>query len=77
MPNLYRKLVLINTCLRLLAGPIIFFSAGLATLTTFLLDYFDGEIVKRAGYTRNFYNLYDKLLDYYWYVFIIIYLIKV
>lgn len=68
------RLVWINIVLRLLLGPIIFLSVWFASVFTFLLDWVDGEFFKRAGYPRSQYILYDKILDYYWYVFMIVYI---
>lgn len=72
--SLYRKVVWVNIILRLILGPVIFISVWLASLFTFLLDWVDGEFFKRAGYPRRQYSFYDKLLDYYWYIFILIYI---
>jgi len=72
--DLYQKIVLANIVLRVVLGPAIFISVWLSSLLTFLLDWADGEFFKRAGYPHSKYTLYDKILDYYWYVFILIYI---
>jgi len=67
--------VQIAIVVRLLSGPLIFFSPVFATFLNIVLDAFDGELFKRSGYTRPQYSVYDKILDYYWYVWIIFYII--
>lgn len=69
----YKKIVIVSTILRLISGPFIFISAWIAFIITFILDWIDGELFKRAGYPHHQYSLYDKILDYYWYTFILIY----
>ncbi len=60
--------------LRLVAGPAVFFFPLASTLVNVLLDAFDGELYKQSGYARPQYSTYDKLLDYYWYLWLMAYI---
>ncbi|MCL4384122.1 hypothetical protein M1116_01585 [Patescibacteria group bacterium] len=68
------RFVYVVVFLRLIFAPVIFVSFEIAVFATFILDWIDGEIFKRAGLKRSVYSLWDKVLDYYWYIFIIIFL---
>ena len=59
--------------LRFLFGPVIFITPIGSFFATFILDWIDGELFKRAGYSREKYSIYDKLLDFYWYVWILLF----
>ena len=65
--------VVINVITRLVFGPGIFVSVWMATIVNFILDWADGEFFKRAGYKKEEYKIIDKILDLYWYAFIISY----
>jgi len=69
----YRKLVWFSSLCRLFFGPFIFVSVWVASIVTLLLDTTDGELFKRAHFPYSQYSFYDKILDYYWYVFILAY----
>lgn len=71
----YRVLAFVSTTLRILLGPAIFLFPTSATLWTFLTDWADGEFFKRAGFTKSRYQTIDKILDYYWYVFILLFIL--
>jgi hypothetical protein len=71
--NYYTKLVKVNIILRIIFGPLIFLSPLIVTIINLILDGFDGELFKRGGYARPQYSIYDKILDYWWYVWIIAY----
>lgn len=60
---------------RLFFAPFIFISVLWAITMSVFLDWMDSELFKRAGYPYSRYNFYDKLLDYYWYIFIIAYVL--
>jgi hypothetical protein len=45
----------------------------LTALIVFFLDLIDGELFKKAGVFRSRYEIIDKCLDYYWYVFILVF----
>jgi len=70
----FTRYVKISTLLRILSGPVIFISPVFASIVNYLLDGFDGELFKRSGYARPKYSVYDKILDYYWYIWIILYI---
>lgn len=70
----YQRLVLAVVILRLILGPAIFISVWLSSLSTFLLDWADSELFKRASFLWRRYAIYDKILDYYWYLFILAYI---
>lgn len=71
--SLFTQLTKIDVLLRLITGPLIFISPIIATICVFILDGFDGEILKRSGYARHEYSTYDKVLDYWWYIWILLY----
>lgn len=68
-----KKIVFGSVALRLILGPGIFVSVWGVSIITFLTDLVDGEIFKRAGWTYTKYSICDKILDYYWYIFILAY----
>lgn len=51
----------------------VFSSPLLAIILAHLLDAFDSIFAYKANYTWKKYTRYDKLLDYWWYIFILIY----
>lgn len=51
---------------------ILLFPIAISVLSTFL-DAVDGFVAFRAGLTHHTYHMYDKLLDYWWYIFIVLY----
>ena len=65
----------LDVVLRLIFGPFIFISPIISTLVIFILDGFDGEIIKRSGYARHEYSIYDKIMDYWWYIWIFIFIL--
>lgn len=69
-----RKRVLAAVIVRLITGPAIFVSPWLASIVNFGFDWADGEIFKRAGWSHARYGLIDKILDYYWYIFVLIFI---
>ena len=71
----YTVLVKISVVLRLIFGPTIFLMPRVTALIEFIIDWVDGELYKRAGYAQPQYSLYDKILDYYWYIWILIYIL--
>lgn len=73
--SFYTRWVKWDIILRLIFGPLIFLSPVVVTVINLILDGFDGEMFKRSGYARPQYSIYDKLLDYWWYVWILIYIL--
>lgn len=74
MSRIFKKIALVSSVLRLIFAPIIFISVWFAAIATLFLDTIDGEFFKRAGFSHPRYTFYDKLLDYYWYLFIVVYI---
>ena len=60
--------------IRLLCGPFLFITPLITTIIMFFLDWTDGEIFKRAKYSHEKYNQIDKILDYYWYLSILLFI---
>ncbi len=61
--------------LRIVIPPFIFYNPVITTIVMIpILDNLDGYIASQAKLTRRKYNLYDKLLDYWWYLFILFYM---
>ncbi len=73
--NIDQLLVIAAICLRLVFGALIFWAVWPAVVVNLFTDWVDGELYKRAGFTKIRYQFYDKILDYYWFVMIIIYLL--
>lgn len=59
--------------LRILVPFSIFFHPVAATAASIILDSLDGYMGFRAGMTHRGYHTYDKLMDYWWYMFILLY----
>ncbi len=74
---LYTQWVKWDVILRLIFGPLIFLSPVVVTVINLVLDGFDGEIFKRSGYARPQYSMYDKVLDYWWYVWVLVYILVI
>ncbi len=73
--SFFTILTKLDVILRLVFGPFIFISPIVSTLVIFILDGFDGEILKRSGYARHEYSTYDKIMDYWWYIWIFIFIL--
>lgn len=73
--SLYKRLVGIIVFLRLITPLFILSSVGWVSFLSFMYDWVDSEIFKRAGFTYSHYSTWDKFLDYWWYVFIMIYVL--
>lgn len=77
MPGIsFSRLVLITIFIRLAVGPLSLISIKTAALISFFSDWADSEIYKASGFSYPFYSSWDKFLDYYWYTFILIYILK-
>ena len=63
----------ISLILRLAVPFTVFTSPYFATITILVLDWADCSFYNRWGFNRKEYNLIDKTLDLYWYIFILIY----
>ncbi len=82
LPMLSKKLLIkirkpavyLSTFLRLSAPFLIFYSPLAAIAASFFLDGIDGLIFSWAGVDLNKYEQIDKLLDLYWYFFILAFL---
>jgi hypothetical protein len=71
----YTNLIKIVVLFRLLFGPTIFLFPRFTAIVSLILDWADGEFYKRAGYDHDQYAIYDKVLDYYWYIWILLYIV--
>ncbi len=65
-------LIIVGTVRFLIAG-VLFINPFLAELGALLFDWFDSGVAYLAGISWKAYTRYDKLLDYWWYIFILIY----
>ena len=72
--NKYSLSVTFAIILRLIFGPLIFFSIWITVIANFIIDWSDGEVFKRSVWKRQDYSWYDKVLDQYWYCFILGYI---
>lgn len=70
----YKRLVDVNVGLRIILGPLLFIFPIFSTLVVFILDWADGEFFKRAEFTKIRYEILDKIIDLYWYIFIILFI---
>ncbi|MBI4226005.1 hypothetical protein HY612_02725 [Candidatus Roizmanbacteria bacterium] len=68
-PALYTVILL-----RIIVPFLIFKYPLLAFILSFLLDSIDGQLFFSSGFRWELYNFTDKLLDLWWYLFILIYL---
>ncbi|MFC1647219.1 hypothetical protein ACFL1A_02960 [Patescibacteria group bacterium] len=58
---------------RVLAPFTVFLYPVFSAFINIFLDAIDGYIAFRAGWKHERYHKYDKILDYWWYIFIVIY----
>lgn len=58
---------------RVLSVFVVFVSPFLSVVVSHILDAFDSIFAYKAKYTWKQYTKYDKYLDYWWYIFILIY----
>ncbi|MCJ7740060.1 hypothetical protein MUP32_01940 [Candidatus Microgenomates bacterium] len=73
--KLVLKIILIIILLCRIGVPFLIFSYPLQTfLLTIILDYFDGLLFNLLGFRWYQYNTIDKILDYWWYLFILLFL---
>ena len=70
----YSPNIIFVIILRLIASPLIFISPWFASISSFGLDWIDGEIYKRNGYTIKQYKPIDSLIDTYWYICILLFI---
>ncbi len=70
---IWRAILIIVGVLRFVIPFFIFSNPILVTSVSFLLDTIDSEISYRSGMSWRIYLMYDKSLDYWWYIFILIF----
>lgn len=68
-------LVLVET-LRIGIPFLVFAHPLIALTSSLLLDNIDGQLFYETGAKWSYYNVVDKLLDYWWYIFIVLYLLN-
>ncbi len=71
----YLSFVYLLVFLRVVSAFLIFFAVVPVSIFQFILDWIDGEFYKRARFRKHTYQMWDKILDYYWYVFIMLFLL--
>ncbi len=71
--NIWGISLIIIGLLRFFTPAFIFYNPILITALSFFLDTIDSEIAFRAKLSWKAYSLYDKLLDYWWYIWILIF----
>ncbi|OGK23417.1 hypothetical protein A3A46_03150 [Candidatus Roizmanbacteria bacterium RIFCSPLOWO2_01_FULL_37_13] len=69
----YKILLFLNEFLRLLAPFLIFFNPLMTSVLSLIFDEADFYLFYKSGYKWIYYHIIDKLLDYWWYIFILIY----
>lgn len=69
----WKLTLLLVAIFRFIAPILIFYNPILITVISFSLDTVDSEIAFRAKLSWKAYSLYDKLLDYWWYIWILIF----
>lgn len=67
----WRKLLFIVGVSRVLLVFLIFKYPLLALILSYVLDDIDSMITYKSGLSWEFYTRYDKLLDYWWYIFVL------
>jgi hypothetical protein len=65
--------ILISCLFRLVLPFFIFVSPLLTLFISLIVDNIDGQLFYDAGFRWKTYNKVDKFLDYWWYIFILIY----
>ena len=73
--ELFPLLVTVLMC-RFLVPFLLFIQPLVAIPLSLLLDAVDGQLFFNSGYKWKMYNQVDKTLDYWWYVFLLIFLIQ-
>lgn len=71
--KVFRFLAYLNVIYRILVPFLIFSYPILSTFLSIITDTIDGDIFQRARVKQKTYQLVDKTLDVYWYIFIIIF----
>lgn len=61
--------------LRIVAPALLFVSPWVGCIVNLFLDMIDGLVFEKAGFSNARYNRFDKPLDFYWYVWIMIYIL--
>ena len=73
----WKKIVWLITLLRIITPLTIFYSPTLALIISMALDGLDGTVVYLAKWKWRNYHYFDKILDLWWYIFILIYAIGI
>ena len=71
--KIYKTLLFLNESVRLVGPFLIFFNPLLASALSLIFDEADFYLFYKSGYKLIYYHIIDKLLDYWWYIFILIY----
>jgi hypothetical protein len=72
----YKKFALvIDAILRISAVSLMWWNILLSFVVNGLLDAIDGDILGRLGVSRTSYQKYDKLLDFWWQIGILVYIV--
>jgi len=72
--NRFQFLSILFVVLRIIFAPLILINVYLSTLGSLFLDGMDGLIFSKANVSRSSYQIIDKILDFYWYFWIFLYL---
>lgn len=75
--SMWRVLLYLTGIARFVTVFLIFYFPLPTTIIQLLLDSADGYISYKAKVAWDFYGIYDKLLDYWWYIFILLYSVRI
>jgi phosphatidylglycerophosphate synthase len=72
---MYKICLYVVAFLRIIVPPFLFFFPIPVTVISGFGDAIDGYLANKSGWLWNKYNRYDKILDWWWYIFIMLYFI--
>ncbi len=72
---MWRLLLILTVISRITSPFFVFIHPGITAIIVYCLDSIDGFLAFKSKFAWTQYNTMDKLLDYWWYVFILIFMI--
>lgn len=69
----WKTVLVFVASLRVAVVGLLFIQPHIAEVLTLLLDGFDSGVAYKAGYSWRKYTKYDKALDYWWYIFVLLF----
>lgn len=69
-----KTLMIVSTVIRLIIPFYLFVNPVWAIILSLFFDGIDGQLFYNAGYGFKIYNRADKILDYWWYIYLCVYI---